>query len=343
MVAVEVTPPARHPRAGGIKSVVGDFVTEQRLGMAEIAWEDSGCGLPTGTRAGCYDVTFPLVYEPVNVVSGGLTATFTRNADGTVSVEATFDGSTPTPFTAPWRPTADVSETVGTGTMEIAAVDGAVTFTGTPSGSGSFNYATTDRTGGVTPPKVFDGVDEYTGIVPAFAQYAAVSCWLGGDSIGPSYLDQARSKLEAGEERMVESELWAWASAAADPGTATTVVDAIAKADQTADAQYIGQPVMIMSRSALTYAVTAGAIVYESGKLITASGTPVLATSSVTADDELTIAVIGWPAVYATDIVTAQFGEYSANKAGALAERMYAIGVDCDYRYAVTATAMEGA
>mgnify|MGYP000073568510 CR=1 FL=1 len=51
-----VQAPRRQPRLGGIKDVVGEFVEESRLAVAEIAWEDSGCGMPKPTRAGCYDL-----------------------------------------------------------------------------------------------------------------------------------------------------------------------------------------------------------------------------------------------------------------------------------------------
>src|SRR6185312_16510397 len=124
----------------------------------------------------------------------------------------------------------------------LIATSGAVTYTGTPSGTGTFSYATTDRSGGTVPAKVALGITEHNGIGPAFARYAGVECYLGGDAGGDSYLQQARDLLAAGEDRAVEAELWEWAAAAASPGTAATLVGAIAAAEEAADANYVGQP-----------------------------------------------------------------------------------------------------
>ena len=343
MVAVQVAPPARKPRAGGIKSVVGEFAREQRLSMGEIAWEDSGCGLPSATRAGCYDITFPLDYQPVDIDDDGATFTFTRNADGTVTVDADFSAAVaPAGFIAPWRPTTAASGTVGGGDVLIAT-DGAVTYSGTPSGTAQFTYDTTDRTGGTLPPKQFSGVSQYGGIGDAFARYAGVSCYLGGDSDGPSYLDQAKALLASGEDREVEAVLWAWASAAASPGPAATIVAAIADAEEKAAASYVGQPVLIMSRAAATFAAAANVLVGDGGALRTHNGTPVIASGMVPDSEQTTVVAVGWPAVYASDVVAVTTPQITANIGVALAERMYQIGVDCDYRYAVEATAMEGA
>lgn len=340
MVAVQVTAPARRPRSGGIKSVTGEFTLEKRLGVGDVAWEDSGCGFPNDTRAGCYDTTFPLDYEPVDVTDDGATFMFTRNDDGTVTVDADFTAATaPAGFVAPWVPTTAVTQVVGGGSILIAT-NGAVTYTGTPDATGTFDYDTTDRSGGTVPNKTFDGILQHAGIGPAFAQVAGVSCWLGGDSDGGSYVQQATDLLAAGEDRKVESVLWNWAEQAASPGSAATVAEAIAVAEQAADGGYVGQPVLLMSRAAASIAGKEGAIVVENGSLHTVLGTPVIASSAV---DELKVAAVGALEVWATAVNAATSPDVRGNKGFALAERVYAIGVDCEYRYVVTATALEGA
>ena len=100
----------------------------------------------------------------------------------------------------------------------------------------------------VTPvdPKEGTGVGQFTGVGPAFARYAGVTCWLGGDADGPSYVEQARARLAAGEDRAVEKELMAWA--ASDSAVSSSdIVGLIAALEQFADANYAGLPVLILS------------------------------------------------------------------------------------------------
>lgn len=242
-MAVQVTPPRRRPRAGGIKSIVDGFTQNDRLGAPESqpVWEDATCGVDLAeTRAGC--LTDATVVEKV--------------------------GDDPVPYAA---------------------------------------------------------------IGPAFARYAAVQCFLGGDQ-DESFMAQAQRKLEASEDREVEAQLWAWAKAATSTEEAANVKAAVAAADQYADRNYVGLPVLVMSRAT---AVIAEDVVRDGDTLITANGTPVIATGA--AEDGV-IAVIGWPEVWASAIKSAQAADHRSSLDFGLAERIYAIGVDCNFRHTVTIT-----
>jgi hypothetical protein len=58
MPNVFVSPPRREPRKGGIKSVVGEFVSVPRLGAgAEIEWISDGCEFPQAAPGLCYATT----------------------------------------------------------------------------------------------------------------------------------------------------------------------------------------------------------------------------------------------------------------------------------------------
>lgn len=254
-MALQVPAPTRRPRQGGIKSVIGEFTLEPRLAAVNqaggIAWEDSGCALPSTTRAACYD----------DVVADA-------------------------PFT-------------------------------------------------------FDGVNMYTSIGDPFAGYAGVECFLGGDddAAGP-YVQQAEKLLLAGEDRYVESHLWGWAVAAASPGTATTIAGAVALAEEDADANYVGQPVLLMSREASILAAAARVIRRENGVVMTINGTPVIATGSAPSGDVGKIMAIGMPAVFASPVLANRAPYLEKNQDMAIAQRVYAIGVDCNYRHAVAVSSL---
>lgn len=173
-------------------------------------------------------------------------------------------------------------------------------------------------------------------IAPPFAQYAGVTCWLGGDNEGDTYAAQAASLLQDGEDRGVEAKLWDWATGAEETSTAAALPAAIGAADTHADANYVGQPVLLISRTNANLAVAAGVIAAKEGVLTTPTGMPVIASSQVPSDQ---IAVVGAIAVYATPIRSALGRDIRSNMDLAIAERVYSIGVDCDYRHIVTITA----
>lgn len=245
-MAHSVTGPVRRPREGGIKSVIGDFIPETRLSVVNgtdgLAWEDTGCGIPTATRAGCFDDVMPQV------------------------------------------------------------------------------------------DKTAEGPTRHTTIGDPFALYKGVECYIGGDALGQSYREQAEAVLLAGEDRVIEARLYSWA-AFGTTETRPTIADAIARVEQFADNQYVGLPVILISRNDAVLAHDSGALTRENGVLITANKTPVIASGAITAGG---VAAIGMPAVWASQVVTAGAIKREDNVEMAIAERLYAIGVDCDFRHHVT-------
>lgn len=247
-MAQMVQAPTRRPRAGGIKSVVPDFILETRLSVVNasggLAWEDSGCGLPGFTRAGCYD---------------------------------------------------DV----------VAQAD-----------------------------KTYEGVIRYASIGDPFALYKGISCYIGGDD-DRSYAEQARAIIEAGEDRLIEGNLATWAAGGPTADRATAI-EALAHAEQYADANYVGQPVILMARETATILAGAGALVDgENGSLRTKQDTPVIASGMIAAG---VILVTGAIAVYANNILVGEANVLEDNLGYAIAERVYDVGVDCSFRYRVTIT-----
>ena len=246
-----VPAPVRKPRVGGLKDILGGYVDQPRLGVADIAWEDGTCGFPSTTRAGCYDSGVP------------------------------------------------------------------------------------------AEDKDFAGVAQYTAIGPAFAQYAGVECFIGGDSIGDSYLAQARAKLEQGEDVEVANRLGDWAAEApvaflldtANPLQSAAM--ALGSLEAQAALEYVGQPVILAPVAIATMLFAAGALVREGGKLITGLGTPVVLYGTAATS---VLSIVGHPAVYASPITAARGVLLHSNLDGAIAERVYAIGVDCDYRYSLALT-----
>ena len=178
--------------------------------------------------------------------------------------------------------------------------------------------------------KVGSEVGQYQSIGEPFALYKGVECWLGGDNEGDTYTQQAAAALEAGEDRRIEEKLVDWAGAATANGTFDSLTDAIGGAEQAADLAYIGQPVIILNRADADRAYAAGVLSREGGKLVTANGSPVLSTSMQSAGD---VAAVGAVAVYASKVVSVHAQQLSQNVDMAIAERVYDIGVDCNFRY----------
>lgn len=174
-----------------------------------------------------------------------------------------------------------------------------------------------------TGDKTFDGVGVDTG--PVFALYAGVECFLGPSM---DYDRRALALLESGEDRGVEDALWEWATTtagAAAPGT--TWPQSIGALEEEADQYYPGMPVAMMSRASAVSARAARAIFGdEEGNLWTTNGTPVIA-SAMAADNHAVI--FGFPTVYASASSVVQTTDHTVNKAMAIAERIYAIAVDC--------------
>lgn len=182
----------------------------------------------------------------------------------------------------------------------------------------------------------FTSINQHTSIAPPFALYAGVRCFLGGDSDGESYEQSARRKLELLEERGVEARLWSWVAAATGTISKPDIKQAIAEAEEYADANYIGRPVLMMSRAMATLAHDFIKRDKETGLLTTELGSFVIATSSIPSGDQDTIGVLGMPAVYATEALSTTAPDIRGNLGLAAAFRSYAIGVDCDFRYTIT-------
>jgi hypothetical protein len=359
-LAEAVQAPTRRPRQGGIKTVAGDYVSVPRIGVANgtggLVWEDSGCGFPKATRAGCYDDTIaPGVNEVQRLtITGDPTGgTFTLDFLSQDTAAINFDA---------------VAADVQAALEDLPNVDpGDITVTGGPGPGTPFtftfggNYAYQDVaqmtvtpafTGGTAPAaavttitvggrtlKTADGVTGYTTIGDPVARYAGVECFIGGDTVGDSYEQQARTLLSQGEDREIEALLWGWAAAAATPGAAASVDEAIGLAEQYADTHYVGAPILLMSRAAAVAGDEAGVLHRDGDRLVTTNGNWVLATGAVPDEDLLDVIAIGAVAVYASDATSYTALEHTENMALAIAERIYAVGVDCTFRYAVTVTA----
>lgn len=360
-MAVPITAPSRRPRAGGIKDIVGSFIEEGRLGVnvqEGLVWEDATCGTSLETtRAGCFAESLGVDEVQTITISGGPTGgDFTLTFDGQTTAAIAWNANAAAVQAALVALSniepGDVIVTggPGPGTPYIATFGGLLadqnlpqmTATSSLTGGASPAVAVTTTTPGVPPqgpPKEGEGFNDYTPIGDPFARYTGVTCWLGGDS-EESYEALSRRKFEGLEDRAVEAVLAAWAGDAASPGTAANIVEAIGEAEEYADVNYVGQPVLILSRLAAAVAFAAGVLVRESGRLVTGNGTPVLATGTVeTGDEPDLVAVIGWPAVYASPMRSHVAPDYETNTGFAITERVFALGVDCNFRYAVGVSA----
>lgn len=188
----------------------------------------------------------------------------------------------------------------------------------------------------VTGDKEFEGIVQGAG--PIFGLYAGVECFL---TAGSDYDDRARALLDQGEGRGVEEVLWEWAATTGGaPNAAASLVDAIALAEESADTYYVGAPVILMSRRVAVWARSVGALFGGTawdGDLWTANGTPVIA-SGAASDTQLSI--IGWPTVYSSgEAVVINAIEHTTNRQMAIAERIYAIAVDCAFVFNYTVVA----
>lgn len=187
------------------------------------------------------------------------------------------------------------------------------------------------------PPKSGDGPAQYGSILTEpFAQYKGVECWLGGEGSDGSYEEQARAVLEAGEERLLESRLWAWAWQA-QANTAVNLQEAIGFLEDRADGLYVGQGIILMDRQDAEVASAAGVIEFKDGMLQTKLQTPVIAIGGSTVPRGR-LALVGAIGIYASETRVALGRELRDNVALGLAERVYDMGVDCGFRIDVTVT-----
>jgi hypothetical protein len=187
----------------------------------------------------------------------------------------------------------------------------------------------------VTVPAEAKAAEGYTileGTVP-FARYVGFQCTPGE---GTEFSADARAHYEMGEDRAVETELVAWADAnSASAGSGPSVALAISGAEQLADNGYIGAPLILISRFDVAAGVDGGALVYVDGKLETTNGNAVLSTGAVAPGD---VYAIGWPSVYVSEIQVHEATRHTTNQTLAIAERVFALGVDCTFAVKATVT-----
>lgn len=153
-----------------------------------------------------------------------------------------------------------------------------------------------------------------------FGLYMGVECWLGqGD-----YEAEARAVLEGAEHLPVEEKLVSWAAANATPGGA-----GLAGLENAADANYPGEPVILMNRGDALRAAADGTVEFDrEGNIWTANGTRVVATSAVPAGIAY---ALGSVTIFATPITAARAVNPTVNREMAIAERIYGIAVDCSF------------
>lgn len=181
--------------------------------------------------------------------------------------------------------------------------------------------------------KTRDGIDTLEGVGPVFGIYAGVECFLGGSD----YIADALRLLDQGADRAVEAALNTWVTATAATGAITGFAEAVAVADNAADAEYVGRPILLMNRGDAVRAVAADALeVGSDGSIWTPNGTPVIASSAFTAG---VVAVTGGITVLEGGSEAHMAQDYTFNKEYAIAERVYGIIVDCNYidKWTVTA------
>lgn len=182
--------------------------------------------------------------------------------------------------------------------------------------------------------KTFDGIVTEDAIGAPFALYAGVACVEGPN---PDEFERAENQLGDGQDRELENLLEAWATGGTALTAGATVVPAIARVEQAIDDLYVGQGTILISRYDADIAAAAGALeTGPDGNLRTKLGTPVIASGRVTPG---TVYGLGAIVVEHTDIETREVLDTTTNTRYALAERIFAIAVDCEFRVKSTITA----
>lgn len=187
---------------------------------------------------------------------------------------------------------------------------------------------------GAQAEKTREGIETLTAAVGAFGGYYGVECWLDGED----YDAVARAGLEAGEDRLIETALNTYLTGLASSGAPTSFVEAIASAEENADDTYVGLPIILMNRGDAVRAASEDALSYDrDGNLWTPNGTQVAASGRITANN---VSVLGALTIEHTDVYVSRAPILVDNKEFAIAERVYAALIDCNFaaRYVVTPT-----
>lgn len=178
------------------------------------------------------------------------------------------------------------------------------------------------------------GISTLTGNGPVFGLYAGVECTLDSDN---DFEARATEKLNYGEDRGIEKRLNDWANSVTASGTLSggDVIEALARAEAKADEEYPGAPILLVNRGD---AIRIGGLNFdrENGILRTKNGTLILSSSKFTPNS---VTAVGAIAVHHTSVEVHRTVAPTNNTELAIAERVYAILVDCGYaaRYTVSA------
>lgn len=177
------------------------------------------------------------------------------------------------------------------------------------------------------PDKTYDGIEIDDAIGAPVTLYAGVACHIAPDA---DELERAERALVAGRDRVLEEILGTWAAGGTALTAGGSVAGAIATVEQDIDDNYIGQGVILMSRADAVRADAEGAIHSDpSGVPVTVNGTPVIASGRIASGT-----VFGTGAIVAehTGTVSRETYDLTKNKHYALAEAVYVLAVDCEYR-----------
>jgi hypothetical protein len=174
--------------------------------------------------------------------------------------------------------------------------------------------------------KTYVGITNQEAVVPPFSLYAGVACYLGPDT---DYTERANAILDQGEDRVLETRLEDWADGGTALATSTNLAAAIAKVEDAADANYLGQPVIVMNRGDAVLAASQNALWYGiDGVPMTINGNRVLASSSFPAG---TVYALGSIVVIKDFLGNFEAQELEHNRLWAIGEAVYTILVDCAY------------
>jgi hypothetical protein len=179
-----------------------------------------------------------------------------------------------------------------------------------------------------TPPadKTYDGITIDDGIDAPFTMFAGVACVAGPD---PDEKERARRIFDSGQDRELENQLEAWATGGTALTNGGSVIGAIKRVEQAIDDQYIARGNILMSRADALEAAAGGAIEITDGVLKTKLGTPVIASGRVALG---TVYGLGAIVVEHTEVLEREVLDPTTNTQYALAEAVFVIAVDCEYR-----------
>ena len=180
-----------------------------------------------------------------------------------------------------------------------------------------------------------EGTSWSEGIGVNFAGYVGVECFLHEGS-SADFQDRARRGFEAGQDRFVEAQVWVWLAAATGLAAATSIASAIGKLEEHADANYVGAPILHISREDAVLATAAGALLGDkdgAGTLFTPHGTPVVASSAYASG---TVAISGDMTGVQSELKVRSDVSHLTNRELAIAERAFNVAVDCGYREKIT-------